>query len=175
MLRWISDWIFWLYDWCYIRWYRLNRPESRAGNVILFHLTTRGGEQIVSIHINQEKTREMQKTAPTGRATIKLRRDFAQSLRILAHALATRPRYRNVCAITGNTVLYREAEYFGFDVIPRRGPGIVERLAMANAEALILRIRKSKSPNTPPIRKHRRAYEIRMSREYLLSHYFPKP
>lgn len=173
------------YDWCYLRYYRLNREDARAGNLILFHRVrhtddaitlsdgtyVRRGDLIVVIHV---KLRPDKKRAFTG---IKLVADFRNSLRVLASEIQNNPPlYRDVRAIRGNTVFGPVARHFGFDARPVIDMETVgHRLGLANAATLIASARKARTGKTNEVDlEDRTLWTIWMSKKTLMLRYPPQ-
>ncbi|GEM_PF-5777289 len=188
MLKRISTCVFRVYDWCYLRYYRLNREDARAGNLILFHrvrhsgdaiILTDGtrverGDPIVVIHINQLRAREMQKLdGHTAFAGVKLRNDFVNSLRALTVKIRDNPLYQNVCAIRGNTVHGPAARRFGFDARPDIDKTLRYRLGLVNARTLIASTREANGATSAVDLKKRILWTILMSKETLIARYPP--
>ncbi len=189
MLKRISTCVFRAYDWCYLRYYRLNREDARAGNLILFH-RVRHAEEIITlsdgtcvrrdnlivvIHINKLRAREMQALAGhAGFAGVKLRADFRNSLRLLALEMKDNPLYREVRAIRGNTVHGPAARHFGFDARPKIDIETLEyRLGLANARTLIASTREANGATSAVDLKNRTLWTIWMSKETLIARYPP--
>ena len=190
MLKRISTCVFRAYDWCYLRYYQLNRENARAGNLILFHpirhaedaitlsdgTRVKSGDLIVVIHINQLRAREMQKLdGHTALAGVKLRDDFRNSLRALTVKIRENPLYRDVCAIMGNTVHGPAARRFGFDARPDIDKKTIKhQLGLANARTLIASTRKAHNGATGVVDlKNRTLWTIWMSKKTLMSRYSP--
>lgn len=190
MLTRVSALIFRTYDWCYLRYYRLNRENARAGNLILFHLVRHAGDTImltdgtrvergdpiVVIHVNKLQAREMQShVGHTAFAGVKLRADFRNSLRLLALKIRDNPIYREVRAIKGNTIHGPEARYFGFDARPDIDMETLKhRLGLAHARTLIATVREARDEKTHAVDlKNRMLWTIWMSQKTLMSRYPP--
>lgn len=190
LIKRMSTCVFRAYDWCYLRYYRLNRESARAGNLILFHfIRHRGnaitlsdgtcvgrGDPIVVIHVNKLRAREMQTLAGhTAFAGVKLRADFRNSLRLLAWKIRDNPIYREVRAIRGNTIHGPAARYFGFDARPDIDMETLKhRLGLANAATLIASARKARTRKTNEVDlEDRTLWTIWMSQKTLMSRYPP--
>jgi|SRR3989338_1140078 len=190
MLKRISACVFRTYDWCYLRYYRLNRENARAGNLILFHLDrhsddaitlsdgacVKRGDPIVVIHINQLRARKMQELdGHTALAGVKLRNDFRDSLRALAVKIRDNPIYRDVRAIRGNTIHGPATRRFGFDARPDIDTETLRhRLGLENARTLIARTRKARNEAISAVDlKNRTLWTIWMSKKTLISRYPP--
>ncbi|OGZ96183.1 MAG: hypothetical protein A2847_02360 [Candidatus Sungbacteria bacterium RIFCSPHIGHO2_01_FULL_50_25] len=185
MLSKLIDCVFRAYDWLFIRYYGLWRNDAKAENAILFHLIRYSGKEIalpdgtkiapgdelIAIHVNRAYTELLQARA-CGRAHagIQLRDDFRDSLRALAKRMHSFPKYRNVRALTGETILGAEAKHFGFITVQLEG--FHERLARRNARVLISQTRNAGNIQGSTISlRSRRVSKIWMSREQLLRKY----
>lgn len=180
--------IFRAYDWCYLRYYRLNRESARAGDLILFHLVrhsgdaitlsdgtyVRRGDPIVVIHVKlRTPEKQDEKQTFTGMTLIA---DLRKSLRVLALEISGNSEYQEVRAIRGDTVFGPVTRHCGFDTHPVVNmETIVHRLGLANARTLIASARKARTGKTSTVDlKKRMLWTSWISRKTLMTKYRTK-